>query len=126
MSLLQGHQGGSRIEVPPIGTQGDLDTIATLHGEKSGTCALLRLTMVNLNAVGWSSINVRASLASLGPVGDSVAVTTLEAGGHAANSTFKTLRSNPTIGPEGLLEIAVPPFSVAHAEVCVRHRGSDR
>ena len=74
--------------------------------------------MVNLNAIGWTSINVRASLLSLQPLG-SVAVTTLKAEGHAADSAFATLQSKTEIGPDGLLALAVPPFSVAHAEVHV-------
>ena len=121
MSLLSAHQTGRRVAVPAAGTTASLDSIATLEETDSphGQYRRLRVSLINLNAVGWVGVDVAVTVADAQPVGI-VAITTLAADGYGEAAAFESRTANLTLhNYSRVLLLHLPPFSVTQDPVTV-------
>ena len=110
MAIYSQHTAGLLMALPAGAVGGDLDVVATAHGDS------VVVTVANLNAVGWFGYTVTLSIANTVGALTSAVVTTLASQGIQTNSVFNTTIVTLPV-TNGRFTINVPPFSVAHAVV---------
>ena len=111
MKLFAAHVGGVQVQLPAAAFTGDLDTVATVHGNRS-----LVVTVSHLNAVGWVPYDLALSLPSWTGKPNAT-TTTLKAESFAADSLFSILTSAVTLSAKRVLHLQIPPFSVVQVRL---------
>eukprot|EP00937_MAST-01D_sp_MAST-1D-sp2_P002767 g2767.t1 len=109
MAMYARHQGGARLALPAAASGGDLDVVATVDGN------VVRATVANLNAVGWTTYALELALVPPPPAGTAVSVDTLTATGYDKGSTLVPSTVAAVVGANGTVVLDVPALSVVHA-----------